>query len=271
MGRHRSWCFTINNPTKADDMLVASFMKKAKYGIVGVEKGDILGQPHLQCYIHLENALSFEKIKFFLPRAHIEIAGGTDEENFVYCSKQGDYKEWGEKSEGQGKRNDIKEIANLIKSGDITLMDIMFDYPDMYLKYSRSFEKMFNAVQPHRVKAPEVHWRWGLTGTGKTYYVIDKHGADNVYIKDGTIWWDGYNQQEAILFDDFDNSIPFRTLLRILHEYREQGQVKGGYVNINSPYIYITCEFPPEHYWSGNTLAQVIRRLTSVLEIKKDI
>jgi len=271
MGRHRAWCFTINNPTKSDEMSVACLMKKAKYGIIGVEKGDVLQHLHLQGYVHLENALSFEKIKFYLPRAHIEVAGGTDEDNFIYCSKQGDYKEWGEKSEGQGKRNDIKEIANLIKLGDITLMDIMFDYPDMYLKYSRSFEKMFNAVQPHRDSPPQVFWLYGLAGTGKTRSVVDKFSAENVYIKDNTSWWDGYNQQEVILIDDFDNNIPYRTLLRILDRYRYQGQVKGGYVNINSPFIYITCEHHPSYYWSGNELDQITRRLTSVLEIKKDI
>jgi len=56
-----------------------------------------------------------------------------------------------------------------------------------------------------------------------------------------------------------------------LDRYRYQGQVKGGYVNINSPFIYITCEHPPSYYWSGNELDQITRRLTSVLEIKKDL
>lgn len=271
MGRHRAWCFTINNPTKADEFAVYRMMGNAKYGIVGNEKGSLMEQPHFQGYIHLKNAWSFDQIKKYIPRAHIEVSGGTDEDNFNYCSKQGDYKEWGEKSIGQGNRTDIKEIANLIKSGDITLMDIMFDYPDMYLKYSRSFEKMFNAVQPHRQFPPHVEWIYGLAGTGKTRSVVDKFGPENVYMKDGTSWWDGYSQQEAILIDDFDNNIPYRTLLRILDRYRYQGQVKGGYVNINSPHIYITCEHPPEHYWQGNELEQVKRRLTSVLEIKKNV
>jgi len=271
MDRHRAWCFTINNPTSADDFGIIQLMKKAKFGIVGKEKGELNGLPHYQGYVQLQNAMKFEALQKYIPRAHIEIAGGTPEQNETYCAKQGDYKVYGEKGSGQGKRNDIKEIANLIKSGDITLMDIMFDYPDMYLKYSRSFEKMFNAVQPHRDTPPQVYWLWGLAGTGKTRFVVDKFGADKVYMKDGTSWWDGYSQQEAILIDDFDNNIPYRTLLRILDRYRYQGQVKGGYVNINSPYIYITCEWPPEHYWQGNELDQVKRRLTSVREIKKTI
>jgi len=271
MSRHRAFCFTINNPLPSDHFAVELLMKKAKYGIVGNEKGDLNAHPHIQGYVSLVNPLSFNAFKKYLSRAHIEVSGGTDEDNYQYCSKQGDFKEWGEKSIGQGSRTDIKEIASLIKSGDITLMDIMFDYPDMYLKYSRSFEKMFSAVQPHRSEPPQVFWYWGLAGTGKTRSVIDKHGPDNVYIKDGTSWWDSYAQQEAILIDDFDNNIPYRTLLRIIDRYRYQGQVKGGYVNINSPYIYITCEFEPSHYWQGNELDQVMRRLTSVQEIKKNI
>lgn len=267
MGRHRAWCFTINNPTEADHFAVNLLMRKAQYGIAGDEIGE-KGTPHIQGYIHLENPLSFELMKKSLCRANLSVAGGSDKQNFDYCSKGGQFKEWGIISEGQGKRNDIKEIANLIKSGDISMVDIMFDYPDMYLKYSRSLEKMFAAVQPHRQQAPTVIWLWGLAGTGKTRYVIDNHGDDKVYIKDNTSWWDGYSQQEVILIDDFDNNIPYRTLLRILDRYRYQGQVKGGYVNVNSPFIYITCEFQPSHYWTGNTLDQVTRRLTSVLEIK---
>lgn len=272
MSRHRAYCFTINNYTSSDRFAVEMLMKKAKYGICGDEIGEDKKTPHLQCYIHLENDLSFTAIKKFIPRANIRAANGSDLQNFQYCSKDGKYKEWGEKSEGQGKRNDIKEIADLIRSHQITIEDIMFDYPDMYLKYSRSFEKMFNAVQPHRETKPEVYWRWGLAGTGKTKWVIQKHGPSHVYIKDGSNWWDGYHQQDVILIDDFapptrDNG-DFRQFLRLLDRNRFQGQVKGGFVNINSPYIFITCEFPPEHFWADNMLAQVLRRITSVEEIK---
>ena len=266
MSRHRSWCFTINNYTASDVNAVKMLMMKAKYGVMGFEKGNLLQTPHIQGYIHLVNPLSLLCMKKYLSRSHLEVANGSDEDNFMYCSKEKDYTEWGEKST-QGKRNDISDVAALIKAGDISLTDIMFDYPIVYVKYSRSLEKMFQAIQPHRECAPQVFWRYGLAGVGKTRYVIDTYGEENIYIKDNTQWWDGYNQQQVLLIDDFDNKIPFRTLLRILDRYRYSGQVKGGYVNLNSPLIYITCEFHPRVYWSDNELAQVERRLTSVLEI----
>lgn len=267
--RNRNWTITINNYTQSDIFAIKQLFKLGAYAICGKEIGES-GTPHLQAYIRLNEALELKTMKKHLPKAHLEVANGNDHHNQTYCSKDGDFFEVGTPSE-QGKRNDITELAQKIKNNEITLEEIMFDYPILYMKYSRSIEKMCNAVLVPRSEAPAVYWRWGLAGTGKTRWVIQKHGEKNVYIKDGTSWWDGYTQQDVILIDDFDNNIPYRTLLRILDRYRYQGQVKGGYVNINSPYIFITCEYPPEHYWSGNELEQVTRRLTSVQEIKKNI
>lgn len=266
MSRHRCWCFTINNFQSSDWFAVKYLFKKAKYAICGEEIG-AQGTPHLQGYINLENALSLNVMKKGLTRAHLTVANGTDEQNKKYCSKDAtNLYEVGEVSVGQGTRTDMKEISQIIRNGDMTLDEMMFEYPEIYMRYSRSLEKMFNAVAPVRSVPPEVHWRWGLAGTGKTRYCVEKH--PDHYIKDGTSWWDNYKTQEAIIIDDFENSIPFRILLRMLDRYSYQGQIKGGYVQINSPFIYITCEFPPEHYWSGNELAQIKRRLTSVVEIK---
>lgn len=266
MSRHRSWCITINHFTEADWFSIKYLFKRAKFGICAEEKGK-QGTPHLQAYVNLETPLSLAILKKSLPRAHLIVAAGSDQENLNYCSKDGlNIYQVGEPSVGQGSRTDIKELTQKIRDGEITLEECMFDYPELYVRYSRSFEKMFNAVMKPRENPPEVFWRWGLAGTGKTRYCIEKHQSH--YIKDGTSWWDNYTQQEAIIIDDFDNNIPYRTLLRIIDRYSCQGQVKGSYVQINSPYIYITCEHPPEHYWNGNELQQILRRITSVQEIK---
>lgn len=265
MSRHHSWVVVINNWTDTDLFGFKYLAKSAEYAIVGSEVG-AKGTPHLQAYVRLKTALSLAVIKKSLPRANLQVAAGDDLQNKTYCSKDGNVLYEVGTPSAQGKRTDIKQIADLIKTHSITLDELMFEYPDMYVKYSRSFEKMFSAVQLPRSQQPEVHYRFGLAGTGKTRYCVEKHL--NHYIKDNTSWWDGYSQQEAIIIDDFDNNIPFRTLLRILDRYVYQGQVKGSYVQINSPFIYITAEHPPTYFWTGNELAQVMRRLTSVSEIK---
>ena len=267
MSRNRAWTITLNNYTESDLFAIKSLFKLGAYAICGKEVGES-GTPHLQAYIRLKDALTLATMKKHIGKAHLEVAKGDDKQNQTYCSKDGNFFEVGEPSE-QGKRNDINELAQKIKNKEITLEDIMFDYPVLYMKYSRSIEKMCNAVLESRSFPPAVYWRWGLAGTGKSRYCIEKHQSH--YIKDNTLWWDGYKQEEAVIIDDFDNKIPFRVLLRMLDRYKYPCQVKGGYTQLNSPFIYITCEYPPEHYWSGNELEQITRRLTSVEEIKKNL
>jgi len=267
MTRHKAWVIVINNWTDSDLFGIKQLFNKVVYGICGKEVGE-KGTPHLQAYAHLKDALDLNTMKKYLPRAKLINADGNDFQNRTYCSKDGDFFEVGTPSE-QGKRNDISELAQKIKNNELSLEDIMFDYPVLYMKYSRSIEKMLNAVLVPRTTAPAVFWRWGLAGTGKSRYCIEKH--PNHYIKDNTLWWDGYKQDEAVIIDDFDNKIPFRVLLRMLDRYKYPCQIKGGYTQLNSPFIYITCEYPPEHFWSGNELEQITRRLTSVEEIKNNL
>jgi len=267
MSRHRSWCFTINNYTDSDWFGVKQLFKRAKFGIGGEEICPTTGTPHIQGYVSLDSPMSMKIMKQYLPRANLRVANGSDKDNLVYCSKDAtNIYQIGEPSEGQGKRNDIHELVLKIKNKEITMEEVMFDYPELYVRYSRSIEKYFNIMLKPRDQPPKVFWRWGLAGTGKTRYCIEKH--PDHYIKDNTPWWDGYTQQEAIIIDDFDNTIPYRTLLRMIDRYQYPAQVKGSYVQVNSPYIYITCEFSPYRYWQGNELAQVLRRLTSIDEIK---
>jgi len=59
-------------------------------------------------------------------------------------------------------------------------------------------------------------------------------------------------------------------LLKLCDRYKYSGQVKGGFVKINSPFIFITCEFPPSHFWIGNTLTQVLRRADKIIYLDED-
>jgi hypothetical protein len=120
-------------------------------------------------------------------------------------------------------------------------------------------------------KRPIVEWRWGRSGTGKTEGVYKKHGYHNVYSKDGTRFWDGYEQEDAILIDDFDgHTFPKgQDLLKLLNSMSYMGQCKKrGFSQINSQFIYITCLYPPDHFWSGDELDYIKTRLASIVELK---
>lgn len=91
--KSRTWCFTVNNYDQSIIDLVVSTVSKntvLKY-IYGFERGD-QGTPHIQGYIRFKNQVRFSTVKRKLPTAHWEVAKGTDDDNYVYCSKEGDFR-----------------------------------------------------------------------------------------------------------------------------------------------------------------------------------
>lgn len=289
-GKFRNWQFVINNFTDTEEQLLKE--ENFKYLIYQIEKGEE-GTPHIQATIIYKSQRTLKGIKKTFPRAHLDKVENLDE-SIKYSSKptgcwkdtnkfseriRGPY-EFGDKPKGQGNRSDLDDCYDMIKN-NIPMEEIADAHPGTFIRYNKGLTAVKNLHTKHRTEKSHNTWIWGKSGTGKTSSVINKHGADNVYIKDGTIWWDGYNNQEAILIDDFDGKWEFRNLLRLLDYTQYQGQIKGGYVKINSPFIYITCEFEPSHYYgsrveinsnieqlpsgSDNKLAQIVGRLDEII------
>lgn len=239
-----------------------------EYEIYQIEVCPESGRRHKQGYVELKEAKPLTWMKNNISKtAHLEPRMGSQDEAINYCSKidtrfQGPFERGVKKV--QGKRNDLVEIQRKLKE-KVSIKVIADEHFGTYIRYYRGVHTYQQLQSEHRTTKPQVFWRWGLTGTGKTRYCIEKHPLH--YMKDGTKWWDGYDQQEAIIIDDFDGAWPFRDLLRLLDFNAYQGQTKGGYVKVNSPFIYITCEYAPEHYWNGNDLAQIMRRIDLVTEV----
>jgi len=93
--RSRGYCFTINNPTFKDHYDMLTLADMCDYFIFGIEKGSIKETPHIQGYLYKHNKINFNTVKKHIPRAHIEIAKGTPEQNTIYCSKEGHYLQFG--------------------------------------------------------------------------------------------------------------------------------------------------------------------------------
>lgn len=260
----RNTCFTLNNYTEEEYKSITNW--DCKYLIVGKEVGE-QGTPHLQGYVEWNGSKRLSTLKKINGRIHWENRKGTAKQAADYCKKENNFFEKGELSI-QGKRTDLQIVGEKVIN-KIPIREIAQEHPDVFIKYHKGIQRLKEVLYTDRTECPEVHWRWGASGTGKTRFCIERH--PNHYIKDGTIWWDGYEQQEAIIIDDFDGRWNYRDLLRLLDRYKYQGQTKGGYIKINSPFIYITCEYPPEHFWSENELDQVTRRLNSISQIVADV
>lgn len=145
--RCRGWCFTINNDTYDDlDLLLnADFT----YLIFGFEEGDKKKTPHIQGYIHFENAKTAKSVSKIIPRGHLSGARGTPKQNFEYCSKDGEFYEFGTQPE-PGKRSDLIRIRELFDEG-ANMEYIMDEYPSDYIRYWKGLQAMHNVIKKKKI------------------------------------------------------------------------------------------------------------------------
>jgi len=275
--KSRDWVFTWHNYTDDDKNYIGELLhiKKpaVRYICYGEEICPKTGTPHLQGYVYFHNEALWSTVCRLLKQHWCDAATDGYKASFKYTSKtrKQDLKpnevfiEHGERPE-QGKRNDMTACKEMIDEGatDKDLYDAYFGTASRYMRSFRDYRRCSSAV---RQEPPRVWWLYGKTGTGKSGWPTYMHGRDNIYIKDNTKWWDGYNAQQAILIDDFDETWETKNLLRLLDRYAYSGETKGGHVNINSPCIYITCDRQPCEIWRDINLSQVLRRLDKLYHI----
>ncbi len=278
----RNWQFTWQHVTR--DNVEFEWLRKAvreypaDYKILAYEVAPTTGMPHMHAYFQFHTAKEFKTVHNWgkkVANPHIECCRGTAEQNIEYLKKGGDFEEIGAAKVNQGQRTDLLQLTGMIDDG-ADLGEVARAQPENFVK----FHKGIRAYQAAVKAMPRVHrtacvWYWGAAGTGKSYTVKNRH-AGRLYIKEpGHKWWDGYTNQEAVLMDDMDFrdgfwSTPegFRHLLRLGDEGSCQVEYKGGMIEFNSRILYVTSEFPPSHYWTGNTLKQVTSRFGIIEEMR---
>lgn len=271
----RNWCFTLNNYTKGDEIQLDYRKNDVKYMIYGREIAPKTGTPHLQGFVIMPNACRMSFMKSTIhDKAHWTACKGSVDQNFTYCAKSKDIVEIGVKPVSkQGKRNDLVVAVDVLKKKGLKAM--IEELPHMYVKFHGGFDKLASRLTKPRDpnNPPIVTWLWGPSGTGKTRQVFEKE--PDLWISGKNLkWWEGYENQEAILIDDFRGDFcTFHELLRILDRVPFRVEVKGGSRELNSKRIYITSCYKPEDVYDKNNeeIYQLMRRLTVVTHVGKKV
>ena len=134
-----------------------------------------------------------------------------------------------------------------------TLKEIAEACPASYLRYYRGITKLRNMYREPRTWAPEVFVYWGKTGTGKTRKAWTDGGPESfVYagVPGQPAWFDPYDGEETVIFDDFSGGLfPITYLLRLLDRYPMWVPIKGDHVQWIPKKIFITSNYRVEDWY----------------------
>jgi len=217
----------------------------AKYYILFALHDKNLSNIHCHIVIQGKNQIEFDALKNLIPYGDIEKQRGSNKECYEYClhtdtkSKETekdeyddnclktnieDFETWKKLDKGLGVRNDLTKIVEDIKNG-ATSTEIRDNYPSQYIRYSTNIQKIKQEVVKEEFskvfRQLTITYIFGSTGVGKTRYVMEKYGYENVYriSNYGRSAFDGYDGQDVILFDEFRSSIPISSMLMYLDGY----------------------------------------------------
>lgn len=266
-GKARNVCVTWNNYTNQDYNKILDYCKReAEYAVIGEEIGES-GTEHIQAFIHYKSPRSLQKIKDDLShKIHIEVMYSTVDAASDYCKKEGKYIEIGIKPQ-QGERTDWRMVFQMIRNG-ATLEDILTSFPHLIPQQRAIRDTMFN-LNTRRVEAVanrdiDVIVLIGDAGAGKTKWIYENYPYDEIYIKPACKgsgqYFDGYNGQKVMVYDDFYGDIKYHDLLRYLDRYPVKLPIHGGFTEAKYDTVIITSNREPVEWYKEYGVTPALRR-----------
>lgn len=145
---------------------------------------------------------------------------------------------------------------------------LYMDHPEYCARFSKWIDRQHQTFAPQRSWAPLVYWFYGPSGTDKSR--IANAVCSSTYFKaPDTKWFDGYDQQTVVVFNDFRKStFTFSYLLDLLDRYSFAVEVKCSVVNMVARCFIFTSSKSHSELWSeiagqqNENLYQLTRRIT---------
>lgn len=275
--RSRGWSFTLHSffPNHVLRLrALVSAGSRTDYVIFGREVCPTTSRRHLQGYLHLTAKGTMDYVKSLLGddfrTIHLEPSKGTGFQNRKYCSKDGDFEEYGI-CPSQGRRSDLNLIQAKIKEG-VSEGTIADEHFSQWVVYRRSFAA-YRDLLSKPVLRPElrVFALIGAPGIGKTRYAFNyarRKQQDAWIAPDPELkWFDGYRGEDCAILDDYRGDGQFVFLLRLLDIYPLRVPIKGGFTQWIPTRIFITSNKMPEAWHIDQDFRALNRRIIRTIDV----
>jgi len=254
MSLGKSWCFTLNNPVAADHEHLAAL--DCVYLVYGDELAPTSGTPHLQGYVVFSTNKRLSAVKKLMSsRYHLELAKGTAQENYDYCTKDGWVTERGDRPlsrAGVGLKNKERWLDVIRAAKEGTAQE---EYPREFLQYNSTILKLYTPALADLDHYCGL-WYTGPPGTGKSRSARKEYPGS--YDKLLNKWWDGYEGEESVLIDDIglDNKLMGTFLKRYVDHYPFRAEFKGGSKLIRPKTVIVTSNYTIQQIWPDDLQLQ---------------
>ncbi|WAE43137.1 MAG: replication associated protein [Cressdnaviricota sp.] len=281
------WCYTNNNPLPTESIPDSEVV----YHIFGNEIAPETNTPHQQGFVIFQKRLRLTAVKKFLPRAHWEIAKGTDEQNVTYCSKSdANPTIYGvlptKKNGGKLDRNSVASQALSSATVEEGLEIFKHQQPFYFCLHGEAIRRNLQSCKvnfaPNKVyalsdflhvplaftKSTLVH---GDSGTGKTSFVL-AHFTNPCFVRH----IDGLKRfipgdNDAIVFDDVSfKHWPPESIIQLLDmEQPAEIHVRYGTTIIPSGTLRVFTHNDPNPFYNSEVISDfqktaIERRLNRV-------
>jgi len=256
---------------------ITKLREKTVFGIVGKEVCPSTKRKHLQCFFQFKVQTKYSTLRRILkvwwkpmkPKA-------TPEDNVVYCSKEGNFVQWGEirydeakkaagrAAGGQRTADKWEDTLQKIKCGKFDDID-----PQIYICHYNAImaiARRFIEMPPQlnwRDGFPPNLWLYGVAGCGKSRKAWEQFPG--AYRKPCNKWWDGFDPMvhKNVVIDDFDES--HKVLCHHLKIWADRYpfilEIKGGAIGARPEVIVVTSNWAPGDIWTNpNDLDPILRR-----------
>lgn len=237
-----------------------------KYIVMQHERCPDTGRLHWQCYLESTHPVRVALLqKEFIRGAHYKPCSRSRAANVAYCTKEESRHEcnkqysWGS-TERKRKQADAFDWGQFVEQARRTSLRNMFEqFPAATVRHWQAVKKIRSLEKIERPDGVELIILLGAPGTGKSR-TCKMEWPDGWYkpadlsTKGDAVWWDTYDGEETIIWNDFrPELLPLTVMLQLVDFYPLKLPVKGSFEGIAAHRVVLTTNsLTPENWYEGD-------------------